>query len=242
MPTPPRRSLLRSALLLLLLARGTLPADSAGAVTIAEWDIANATGQTAAVLATAPDVTASIIDSVGVTRWGSTGQDGFIVARGWAPGPAPDPGKYYEWTVTPALGFAVDYDTVSLALLRGIQGASHGAELWDLRASTDGFASSDLFLSTFDISASGADVQMPFLGVDISALGTQSAAVTFRLHGYDYTSPSDYSGLGNDDGTWLIYGTGANVVIQGSVVTTPEPSPALLVATGLVLLPARRRG
>ena len=128
--------------------------------------------------------------------------------------------------------------TISLALFRGVQGANHGAELWDLRASTDGFASSDLFLSTFDISASGVDEQIPFLGVDISALGTQAGSVTFRLYGYDYTSPADFSGLGNDSG-WVISGTGSNVIIEGTVV--PEAPTGSLLGGGLALLAVRRR-
>ncbi len=65
--------------------------------------------------------------------------------------------------------------------------------------------------------------------------------MTFRLFGYDYTSPADYSGLGNDSG-WLIAGTGANLGVDGDLVTlVPEPGTALLLAAGLTLLGYRPR-
>ena len=44
---------------------------------------------------------------------------------------------------------------------------------------------------------------------------------------------NSHSGLGNDSG-WVITGTGADVVLDGIVV--PEPSLALLVGVGLLLL------
>ena len=47
------------------------------------------------------------------------------------------------------------------------------------------------------------------------------------------TSANDYSGLGNDSG-WVISGTGADLMIDGTLV--PEPPAALLVGIGLLLL------
>jgi hypothetical protein len=220
------------------LALGLAPA--ADALPIATWDLANATGQDAAVLSTALNVSATALDEVGVTEWSSTAQDGFVAAAGWAASPTTyDPSRYYEFSVSADAGWAITYETLDLALFRGIQGAVHGAEKWDLRASTDGFAGSDLALGTFDISASGGDVQTLFTGHDISALGTQAGTVTFRLHGYDYTSGADYSGLGNDDGTWLIYGTGTDLAVGGTVSAAappavPEARRGLLASGGLL--------
>ena len=224
----------------IVLALTLLVAMPAGAVTITQWDLANATGQSANLSLTAGNTTASSITaSAGITAWASTTQDGFIAASGWAPGSSPDPTRYYEWTITADPGFSIAYDSISLALFRGIQAGNHGAQLWDLRASTDVFASSDLFLHTFDITAAAADTQTLFTNADISVLGTQAGTVTFRLLGYDYTSAADFSGLGNDSG-WLIYGTGIDPRIEGSVLV-PEPSTGWLLGLGLAL-GLRRRG
>jgi hypothetical protein len=232
-PRTSRRSI-HAALLALVLVLGA----RASAVPIATWDIAGATGASAAVSFTETNVTATALSAVGVAPW-TFGQNGFVVAAGWAPGLAPDPGRYFEWSVTAAPGSSIQFNSMALALLRGIQGANHGAELWDLRASTDGFASS-ILVQTLDISASGADTQTIF-SIDLSALGSQTGTVTFRLYGYDYTSAVDYSGFGNDSG-WVIAGTGVNLGIDGTVVSlVPEPGSLPLLAGGLVLLAALRR-
>jgi hypothetical protein len=232
----PKCFLARLAALALLAVAG-----SASAIPIASWDIAGATGQSAAVGYAEAGVTAADLVAVGVTPWPLTSQDGFVVASGWAPGASADPGRYFEWSVTAAVGTAIQFDSLTLALLRGVQGANHGAQLWDLRASTDDFGVSDVFLQTLDISGSGVDEQVIFV-VDLSALGAQSGTVTFRLYGYDYTSATDYSGLGNDSG-WVIAGSGADLGIEGSMVTlVPEPRTALLFGAGLAALAARRRG
>jgi len=213
-------------------------AGEAGAVPLVTWDLGNATGQDAAVLATALNVSATSIDEVGVTQWAGTSEEGFVAATGWSAGAAYDPGRYYQFAVTAAAGYAIGYETIDLALFRGIAGGLHGAQLWDLHASTDGFVGSDLALGTFDISASGVDVQTVFAGHDISSLGTQGGTVTFRLYGYDQTQPTDYAGLGNDDGTWLIFGTGLDPVVSGTVAPVPEAARSALLWLGLAGLAA----
>jgi len=213
---------------------------AASAVPIVTWDLANATGQQANVLSTAAGVTASVIDEVGVSQWTSTAQNGFVAATGWsASATSYDPGRYYEFTVTAGAGLEVSYQTLDVSLFRGIWGGGHGAQMWDLHASTDAFVSADVSLGTFDISASAADTQTSFVGHDISAVGTQTGSVTFRLYGYDQTRPGDYAGLGNDDGTWLIFGTGLDPVVGGTVAaaggaSVPEPSGSLLATSGLL--------
>lgn len=220
------------AWLLSIALAATMLAGQASAIPIVEWDLANATGQSATVLTNVADLTASdITASAGLTPWSSTAEDGFIAASGWAPGAAADPSLYYEWSITADPGHMISYQSITLALFRGVQGAQHGAEQWDLHASTDGFASSNIALQTFDISASGVDEQIIFSGADISSIGTVAGTVTFRLYGYDYTSPTDFSGLGNDSG-WLITGTGTNPVVDGMVI--PEPGTGVLLLTGLL--------
>jgi hypothetical protein len=211
----------------------------ASALPIATWDLGNATGQDAAVLATALNVSATAIDEVGVAEWPMTSQDGFVAASGWAASALSyDPGRYYQFTVTAAAGYEIGYETIDLALFRGVWGGGHGAQLWELHASVDGFASSDVTLGTFDISASAADTQTAFVGHDISALGAQAGTVTFRLYGYDQTQPGDYSGLGNDDGTWLIFGAGLDPVISGTIAAVPETARSALLWLGLLGLAA----
>ena len=110
----------------------------------------------------------------------------------------------------------------------------HGAESWDLRASTDGFANSVVFLSSFDISGSASNEQVVFSDVDISALGTLPSAVSFRLYGYDAGGNFSFSGLSNEDGTRL-GGSGSDLILGGLVSPAsplPEPVTIMVLAFG----------
>ena len=105
-------------LALTLIACGVF-AGAATAAPIVTWDLANATGQDAAVLATALNVSATSIDEVGATEWASTAQDGFIAASGWTSNASPDSGQYYEWSITADVGYGVTYDSFDVSLFRG---------------------------------------------------------------------------------------------------------------------------
>jgi len=211
-------ALLRVVCVLLLLA------PAASALPIIDWDVLGSDGQTAAVLSTVQDVSGTALTPVNVTPWPG-GFCCFTAAADWGTGAAaPDLTRYYEFSVTAAAGYEIVYEDITLSLFRGLQGTDHGAELWQLRASHDSYASA---VASFDISWSGADEQILFSNVDISAVGTQLGTVTFRLYGYDYTSASDYSGLGNHPNTWPLSGTGANLTVGGAGgPRAPDPGPA----------------
>jgi len=203
----------------------------ASAAPIIEWDIFAATGQTASASSLVPEASGTDLTPVNVTPWPG-GYCCFVAAADWETSAAgPDLTKYYEFSITSAVGYSIVYEDITLSLFRGIQGGNHGAQLWQLRASHDGYAG---VLAFFDISGSGADEQTPFSVVDISAVGIQPGTVTFRLYGYDYTSPADYSGLGNHPGPTPLSGTGSNLVMGGQIV--PEPMTLAQVSLGLTML------
>lgn len=224
---------LRPRLAGLVLAVVLAAATPAAAIPITTWNVAGSNGQTAAVLASEPLTTATDLVAVNVTPWPG-GYCCFTAAAGWSL--AFDASRYFEFSVTADPGHSIAYDSITLSLFRGISGATHGAESWQLRSSVDAFGST---LAGFSLAGSAGDEQVLFAGVDISALGTQSGTVTFRLYGYDYTAPGDYSGLGAQPGTTPLTGTGSNLILDGTVV--PEPSTAVLVTLGLIVLGSRRR-
>ncbi len=236
---PPRgssASALSRTLSLCLVCAILALAPVASALPIIDWDILGSDGQTATVLSAVPNVSGTDLTYANVTPWGG-GYCCFTAAAGWeASSAAPDLSKYYEFSITAAVGHSTVYEDITLSLFRGIQAPDHGADLWQLRSSHDGYAGS---LAVFDISGSAADEQTLFSAVDISAVGTQSGTVTFRLYGYDYTSAADYSGFGNQPGpggtpTEPLSGTGSNLIVGGTVV--PEPATLAQVGLGLAML------
>lgn len=206
---------------------------AATAVPIVTWDIAGSNGQTASVLSAAPLTAASSLTAVNVTPWPG-GYCCFTAAAGWTL--ALDPTRYFEFSVTADPGHSIAYESITLSLFRGISGSTHGAESWVLRSSVDAFTGD---VAAFSLAGTPSDSQTLFSDVDISSIGTQVGTVVFRLYGFDYTAPGDYSGFGNQPGTTPLSGTGSNLIIQGMVI--PEPGTALLVGGGLAALALTRR-
>jgi hypothetical protein len=203
------------------------------AATITTWDIAGADGAPVAVDYSIVHTTATAITSAGVTDF-SGALCCIAAASGWATSAvAPDLARYFSFSVSANVGHSIEYQTLTMALFRGADALTHGADQWQLRSSVDGFTGS---VAGFDISASAADEQVLFSDVDISSVGTQIGSVEFRLYGFDYTNLSDNSGFGNNDG---LPGTGANVSVGGLVI--PEPASIALVLFGMAGLAGIRR-
>ena len=224
-PAIPRTASLWAVCAILLLA------PLASAAPIINWDILGSDGNTASAVGLLPEVSGADLTPVNVTPWPG-GYCCFTAASGWGTSAAaPDLTRYYEFSITADPGYWIVYEDITLSLFRGVQAGNHGAELWQLRASHDGYASS---LAAFDISASAADEQTLFSNVDISALGTRPGTITFRLYGYDYTAATDYSGLGNHPGPTPLTGTGSDLVVGGQLV--PEPVTLAQLGLGLAML------
>ncbi len=230
---------LSSALSLWVACAILVLAPAASAFPIIEWNIGGSDGQTASIMTSVALVSGTDLVPVNVTPWPG-GYCCFTAASDWGTSDTdPDLTKFYEFSVSAASGHSIVYEDISLSLFRGVQGGNHGAELWELRASHDGYTGT---LALFDLSGSAADEQIPFSAVDISAVGTQAGTVSFRLYGYDYTAPSDYSGLGNHPGPSPLSGSGSDLVVGGHVV--PEPRSLAQLGLGLAMLAfaGRKRG
>ena len=202
---------------------------------ILEYDIAGADGATAQVGTIAGNITATELSATGVTtRTPGGSYDSMVSAKSWPTASVLDPGKYFEFAVTADPDYSVSYEFITFALFRNYLNANNsGAGCWDLHASTDAFSASDIFLSSLSLVGSGDAEQVIFSQQDISALGTQSGTVTFRLHGYDAGNSQRYAGLGNEEGTYLT-GTGSNLILEG-LVNPPSPVPEPMTILVLVL-------
>ena len=214
-------------------------AQSVWASYIVQYDIAGANGASAQVGDKAANITATELTATGVRTRGTGGNyDSMVSARNWPTVSVLDPGKYFEFAVTADPGYTVSYGSVTFALFRDYNSASnYGAESWQLHGSTDAFGLSDMLLSSVSLAGSGSDEQVVFSQLDISALGTQSGTVTFRLYGYDATKNGRFAGLGNE-GDKHLTGTGSDLFLEGLVnapATVPEPMTIVVLALGALV-------
>lgn len=208
-----------------------LCATTSQSATIATWDIAGSDGNTAVALTPNAGTLATDLTPVGVTPWAG-GFCCFTAAADWGTSAAaPDLAKYFQFSAGADTGYSITFEEASLSLFRGVSGGLHGADQWQLRASHDSFSS---IVASFDISASASDEQVLFEDVDLSAIGTQTGLIEFRLYGFNYTNAADFSGLGNQSGTFPLTGTGIDLIIEGGIALVPEPNAALMIGLGLI--------
>jgi len=197
---------------------------------IVTYPISSSPGSLSSLAATgvSSHITASSLSMVGLTP--ISFDQTMAAASAWPVGSF-GPSQYFQFSVTPEAGFAVTYSTLSYSLFRTVIGASSNIKSWQLHASLDGFSSSDITLANNDLGTAG-NTQMVLFNNNISALGTKSTQVTFRLYGRDDgNSGGGLAGLANRTS---FTGTGSNVLLGGSVVPEAE-NMAVAAAFGLIV-------
>ena len=164
---------------------------------------------------------------------------GFLAAAGWTTSSTRNASDYIQFTVTAANRFSIDYNSITYGLFvqdSGNPSDYKGPRTWELRYSTDGFASDDHLLDTHSNSYSNASalVQTTYT-TDLSSIGTTGQTVTFRLYGY-YSQGSETGSAGgfaiSSGATYKPYlnwtGTGSNVILDYTPIeTTPNTAPVV---------------
>lgn len=128
---------------------------------------------------------------------------------------------YFTFTVTPNATQAINLDSLTFNAARGGGGVPRG---YDVRSSVDNFENT---LGTADLPTARptwTPVSIDLSGSDFSNLTT---ATEFRFYIY---SPNSGNSIEFDD-----------IELNGIVATVPEPSSALLIAFGGLLLTRRKR-
>ncbi|MBS0320510.1 MAG: hypothetical protein JSR18_08215 [Proteobacteria bacterium] len=192
------------SLRLCLLLAAALPAV-AGADTLALW---NPTGTINSSTPLAPTSVASGVTAAGNLTLGPALSDpgpfaNAFVGNGWPAG-ALDTTAYLSFSTTGT----ITYQSVVFSLYNNFDGT--GA--WELRSSVDGFASA-LASGTFSTIAGGGQL----ISADVSALGTRTGTVEFRL----YTDGNAGTTNPLQRGIRGTAGGGSGLAVDGIVAATP---------------------
>jgi hypothetical protein len=129
-----------------------------------------------------------------------------INSSGWTTAATPDANDYYEFTLTPAIGFAFNVDTIALRERR----SNTGILTFTIRSSLDAYATDAIAPIVVPDNAGSRDHNFT-LGSTFDNLTT---AVTFRIYGY----AAEAAG-----GTWRL----EDNATTGAMTITGEISPLL---------------
>lgn len=148
-------------------------------VPIATWALTGSINSAVPFLVTSvePNISASPLTATGLTAVGFAWA---FMADNWPSGTAPDMGKYFEFSVSPAAGSSVVFDSVRFSLYNNYDGATS----WVLRSSVDGFVS-NLASGSHGMGIFGAGIHLTAnLNVVGNGLGVRSNPTTFRFYTY----------------------------------------------------------
>jgi hypothetical protein len=200
-----------------------LLASQASAAVIAEYNFTSIVAgppQSSASVDTFDDsqvVTSSIVSSGVNLTGGQARLAGNLVGN--SESAALTDNKYLEFTVTPQSGYQVDLTSLTFDLLH-----QSGTANLSVFTSINGFTAGNA-------AGSASTTSTTYVGqsIDLSALSTQTSAITIRLYPWD---------LGNNTNQIRL----DNVVLNAEVSPIPEPaSLALIAAGGVLMLPRRRK-
>lgn len=160
-------------------------------------------------------------------------------SSGWTAGSSIDPNDYYEWTITPLAGFALDLTEFDI----NFQRSETGPRSLDVRNSLDGFGAFRLLITVGDDTANHGVGAGNGSGAmwDVDDITTP---VTFRIYGFDAEDASGDVRLGvkaGEEADFLPNHLFMTVDITEAATEVPEPASLVLFGTSVAGLIAKRR-
>jgi hypothetical protein len=221
----------RALLAAVLVVLGVLPAAAAPITITYTFDVltgstgdqasepvdSNPTGVTASDITRGPGLTANAGDNS-------------INSRGWTFDAFRDLTDYYELTLTPTAGFALDVDTFEFTYRR----SATGPQVVVMYSSLDAFTAP---LGAFPVPP--LDEARATLSLS-SAFDDQTSPVTFRIYGYAATFATGTFRLGTEGSFDACCPPNLQITGDASLLPVPEPATFTLLAFGLVGVGRRR--